>query len=189
MGGKEAASARYIFTNLSPLTRILFNEADDALLPQIEEEGMLIEPRFYQPILPMALVNGAEGIGTGWSTFIPCYDPLEISRQFKSKLANDNFTFERMMPLYRNYSGAIEHKGDNGLQFVFHGNLKKTGSYQVEITELPFRKWTRDYKNFLEELVMKDEIIKDVRELHTDDKVHFVLETQSAVKNLDDLKK
>ena len=47
MGGKEAASSRYIFTNLSPLTRILFDESDDALLPQIEEEGMLIEPRFY----------------------------------------------------------------------------------------------------------------------------------------------
>ena len=71
MGGKEAASARYIFTNLSSLTRVVMNELDDPLLSYIEEEGMSIEPNYYVLILPMVLVNGAEGIGTGWSTFIP----------------------------------------------------------------------------------------------------------------------
>jgi len=71
MGGREAASARYIFTNLNSLTRIVMNELDDPLLSYIEEEGMSIEPNYYVPILPMALVNGAEGIGTGWSTYIP----------------------------------------------------------------------------------------------------------------------
>jgi DNA topoisomerase-2 len=70
-GGKEAASARYIFTALSPVTRQLFPEADDAVLTMLEEEGQSIEPRHYLPIIPLALVNGAEGIGTGWSTFIP----------------------------------------------------------------------------------------------------------------------
>jgi DNA topoisomerase-2 len=68
MGGKEAASARYIFTNLNPLTRMLFSEHDDAILPQLEEEGLKIEPEYYVPILPLILVNGGEGIGTGWST-------------------------------------------------------------------------------------------------------------------------
>jgi len=71
MGGKDSASARYIFTCLSPVTRTIFPEADDAVLEYLEEEGQSIEPNFYLPIIPFALVNGAEGIGTGWSTSIP----------------------------------------------------------------------------------------------------------------------
>jgi DNA topoisomerase II len=71
MGGKEAASPRYIFTNLSPLTRMIYNEHDEPLLTYIEEEGLTIEPEYYVPVLPTILVNGAEGIGTGWSTNIP----------------------------------------------------------------------------------------------------------------------
>jgi DNA topoisomerase-2 len=71
MGGKEAASPRYIFTNLSPLTRMIYNEHDEPLLIYIEEEGLTIEPEYYVPVLPTILVNGAEGIGTGWSTNIP----------------------------------------------------------------------------------------------------------------------
>lgn len=71
MGGKEAASARYIFTSLSPVTRTLFPEADDPVLDYLEEEGQSIEPNFYLPIIPLTLVNGCEGIGTGWSTSIP----------------------------------------------------------------------------------------------------------------------
>jgi DNA topoisomerase-2 len=71
MGGKDAASARYIFTLLSPVARHLFNENDDAVLDFLEEEGQSIEPEHYLPIVPLVLINGAEGIGTGWSTNIP----------------------------------------------------------------------------------------------------------------------
>jgi DNA topoisomerase-2 len=71
MGGKEAASARYIFTSLSPVTRTLFPETDDPVLEYLEEEGQSIEPNYYLPIVPLSLINGADGIGTGWSTFLP----------------------------------------------------------------------------------------------------------------------
>ena len=74
-GGKEAASARYIFTNLSKVTRHLFHESDDPVLNYLEEEGQRIEPDYFLPIIPLCLVNGADGIGTGWSTSIPMYDP------------------------------------------------------------------------------------------------------------------
>ena len=52
-------------------TRLLFPEDDQALMNYQVEEGMSIEPDFYQPIIPLVLANGAEGIGTGWSTMIP----------------------------------------------------------------------------------------------------------------------
>ena len=83
LGGKEAASPRYIFTNLSPVTRHIFHQDDDALLNYLEEEGQSIEPDYYLPIIPMSLVNGAEGIGTGWSSFIPCHNPRDIAANLK----------------------------------------------------------------------------------------------------------
>ena len=39
--------------------------------------------------------------------------------------------------------------------------------------ELPIRKWTRDYKTFLEDLIQKDELVKDMREFHKDNTVDF----------------
>ncbi len=77
-GGKDAASARYIFTRLNPLTRLLFPAADDPCLPRVEDDGTLVEPVHYVPLLPMALANGAEGIGTGWSTSLPSFHPLQV---------------------------------------------------------------------------------------------------------------
>merc|ERR1719502_791807 len=78
MGGKDHASARYIYTRLSPVTRLIFSAMDDPVLDYLNEEGQKIEPYWYAPIIPMVLVNGAEGIGTGWATSIPNYDPRDI---------------------------------------------------------------------------------------------------------------
>jgi len=41
-------------------------------------DGLSIEPEFYAPVIPMVLVNGSDGIGTGWSSFVPNYNPREI---------------------------------------------------------------------------------------------------------------
>ena len=69
-GGKDAASARYIYTRLSSITRSLFDERDDNVLEYLDDDGMRVEPRFYVPVIPMVLVNGADGIGTGWYSFV-----------------------------------------------------------------------------------------------------------------------
>ena len=76
-GGKDPASARYIFTALSPLTRLLFNPKDDPLLIYLNDDGLKVEPEWYCPNIPTVLVNGSEGVATGWSTKIPNYDPRE----------------------------------------------------------------------------------------------------------------
>jgi DNA topoisomerase-2 len=64
-GGKDHASARYIFTEPSPLARTILHPDDDALLNYMKEENQMIEPEWYIPVLPLVLVNGADGIGTG----------------------------------------------------------------------------------------------------------------------------
>jgi DNA topoisomerase-2 len=70
-GGKDHASARYIFTELAPITRHMFNPSDDPLLAYQKDDGIMVEPEWFMPVLPLVLVNGAEGIGTG-----------EVSAQF-----------------------------------------------------------------------------------------------------------
>lgn len=84
LGGKDAASARYIYTNLSPITRLLFVEHDDHVVDYLVDEGQSVEPEYYYPILPLVLINGADGIGTGWSTTIHPFkvqDVIDMMRQ------------------------------------------------------------------------------------------------------------
>lgn len=104
-GGKEAASPRYIFTQLSLVTRTLFPEDDDALLNYLEEEGQSIEPDYYLPIVPLSLINGAEGIGTGWSTFIPCHNPRDLVENMKGMMRGASYV--PMQPWYKGFQGNI----------------------------------------------------------------------------------
>jgi len=62
----------------SALARHVFNAEDEPLLRHLRDDNLRIEPEWYIPVIPMVLVNGSEGIGTGWSTKIPNYDVREI---------------------------------------------------------------------------------------------------------------
>ena len=64
--GKDSASERYIYTLLSPITRKLFPQQDDNILNYLNDDGQYVEPVYYAPIIPMILVNGTKGIGTGF---------------------------------------------------------------------------------------------------------------------------
>ena len=78
-GGKDSANGRYIFTKMDELTEWIYREEDEPLLKPVNDDGDLVQPEFYVPIIPMILVNGVRcGIGTGWSCNIPCYDPIDI---------------------------------------------------------------------------------------------------------------
>ena len=69
MGGKDSASPRYIFTKLTPIAYKIFEDNDNSLLAYKEDDGTYIEPAYYVPVIPFILVNGADGIGTGYSTW------------------------------------------------------------------------------------------------------------------------
>ncbi|EGR31961.1 topoisomerase ii beta 180kda, putative [Ichthyophthirius multifiliis] len=173
MGGKEAASARYIHTNLNKITRVIFPQNDDYILQYLEDDGYLVEPKYYLPIIPMVLVNGAEGIGTGWSTSIPQYNPREIVQSIQKRMEGENW--EQLIPWYKGYQGEIENN-DKG-QYNVKGRASIIGENLVEITELPIKKWTRDFKNFLEEKMEsskdKEQEIEDIKEYHTGNNVRF----------------
>ena len=105
-GGKDHASPRYIFTQLSPLARHCFNSDDDAVLNYLTDDNQKIEPEYYVPILPMVLVNGADGIGTGWMTKIPNFNPREIVRNLQRML--NGLEPEEMNPWFKGFTGSIE---------------------------------------------------------------------------------
>ncbi|KAJ3428705.1 DNA topoisomerase/gyrase [Anaeramoeba flamelloides] len=110
-GGKDAASSRYIFTKLSPLTQAIFPKEDEQLLDYLIEDDQQIEPKYYVPIIPMILVNGCDGIGTGYATKIPNYSPREIVKNIKRKLKNKKMI--PMKPYYRNFKGVITEIKNN----------------------------------------------------------------------------
>ena len=105
-GGKDHASARYIHTMLSPIARKIFSPLDDPLYEYQYDDNLRVEPNFYVPIIPMVLVNGAEGIGTGWSTKIPNFNPADIVDNLKRLIAGEEIV--PMKPWYRGYTGLIE---------------------------------------------------------------------------------
>ncbi|KAF8097776.1 hypothetical protein N665_0281s0039 [Sinapis alba] len=151
-GGKDAASARYIFTQLSSATRVLFPKDDDVLLNYLNEDGQKIEPTWYMPIIPTVLVNGCEGIGTGWSSFIPNYNPRDIVANVRRLLNGESIV--AMDPWYRNFKGTIEKTAskEGGFTYTVTGVYEEIDETTLRITELPIRRWTEDYKHFLEAL-------------------------------------
>eukprot|EP00873_Tetraselmis_striata_P022588 jgi/Tetstr1/442852/TSEL_003229.t1 len=176
-GGKDSASPRYIFTRLAPLARHIFNAGDDKLLNYLDEEGQTIEPEWYMPILPMVLINGADGIGTGWSTSIPNYNPRDIVANLKRLMRREEQV--AMLPWYNHFKGSIEEvtTKSGGRTFQVTGVFEQSEG-GLDITELPVRKWTQDYKEYLEALIKPENkaetpFITDYKEYHTDTTVHF----------------
>ena len=149
-GGTDFASPRYIFTRMMEILPILFNEADNKVLKNQEEDGMKIEPEYYVPVIPMALVNGSMGIGTGYSTNVPCFNPSDIVANLKRKL--DGGDFVEMLPWYRDFDGTIKKDSDG--KIINWGVWKKLSDTSIEITELPLGLWTDDYKEYLEKLII-----------------------------------
>jgi len=180
-GGKDHASPRYIFTRLATLARALFPEADDALLTYLNDDGQRIEPEYYLPILPLLLVNGADGIGTGWSTSVPNYNPRDIVANLKRML--DGEAPEKMHPWYRGFQGTITEvpAGASGERaYVVSGSVRIIDDTTIEVLELPLQSWTQDYKEFLESLARPEKkeeapFITDYKEYHTDTSVRFVI--------------
>ncbi|XP_041811415.1 DNA topoisomerase 2-beta isoform X1 [Chelmon rostratus] len=175
-GGKDAASPRYIFTMLSPLAKLLFPAVDSNLLKFLYDDNQKVEPEWYIPIIPMVLVNGAEGIGTGWACKIPNYDPREIVNNLNRMLNHQDPL--PMLPSYKGFKGLIHELGQN--QYLVSGEVSVIDRNTIEITELPVRTWTQAYKESVLEPMLQGSdktpaLINDYKEYHTDTTVKFVV--------------
>ena len=180
-GGKDAASARYIFTKMESITPFIFREEDDVLLEYIEDDGDVVEPKFYIPIIPMILINGASGIGSGWSTSVSCYNPIDIVDCVKIWIKNDGkiilqeedatiSLLPELIPWYRGFEGTIE---SDGSKFISYGVVKKDKN-KFEVSELPIGMWTDSFKETCEDWIINKQI-KNMKNNSTPKKVKFII--------------
>tara|TARA_B100000780_G_scaffold114291_1_gene80094 strand:- start:4826 stop:8245 length:3420 start_codon:yes stop_codon:yes gene_type:complete len=176
MGGKDAASERYIFTQLSKITRAIFPEIDDKILTYLKDDSDFVEPIYYTPIIPMILINGTKGIGTGFSTNIMSYNPIQIIEYLENMLTNKK---ERgiIEPYYKNFKGTIIPCDSDNKKYLIKGCYDVLGNDKIRITELPIGTWTQDYKEFIESLLSsKDKnYIKDYSDMSTESNVEFII--------------
>jgi DNA topoisomerase II len=150
-GGDDSASERYIFTLLNPLTRYIFPDLDDAVLNYLNDDGTIVEPQYYCPIIPFALMNGISGIGTGFSCNIASYNPETIIQYLKQKLSKKTVEQTVFVPYYEGFNGSIVQLVDN--KYLIKGVYEKIDTDKIRITELPVGTWTMPYISFLEGLM------------------------------------
>jgi len=185
-GGKDSASERYIFTLLSRITRSIFPAVDDNILEYLTDDGFPVEPIFYAPIIPMVLVNGSKGIGTGFSTDIMCYNPREIISYLKYKLGNGALEACEFVPYYEGFNGTITKITET--KFLIRGKYEKVGPDKIRITELPVGTWTDDFKEHLESLTETTDkagkkvqpLVKDYDDMSKDTTVDFTITLQKG---------
>jgi DNA topoisomerase-2 len=187
--GKDAAAARYIFTRLENITRRIFREEDDVLMDRIIDDGDIVEPKFYAPIIPMILVNGCEGIGTGWSSSIPAYNPIDIINcvkiwinEEKVKNTNTNIVFSSLpeiTPWYRGFKGEIKEI-EYG-KFITYGICDRSDDMKdrVVVNEVPIGMSIQSFSDKLKEMVGKDHILKGVRDMSNADNAMFIIDEYS----------
>jgi len=175
-GGKDSASERYIFTQLNQITRYIYRKEDDPVLEYLEDDGDPVEPRYYVPIVPMILVNGGKGIGTGFSTDILSYNINNIIDILKYKLQLTETEIE-LSPFYKNFEGSCEKTDDK--KYIVKGVYEKITDKKIKIKELPIGYWTDDFKQHIENLMEVDKnkkqktFIKDYNDMSTDRVVDF----------------
>lgn len=158
--GADAASPRYIYTQLQPYTRHLFSPEDDPLLTYRVEEGTEVEPEYYVPVVPMLLVNGCNGIATGYRTLLlPC-KMQDVIANLRRLLRGQPLV--PMTAHVRGYRGVLD-------------DTRTVGTYTreapkiVSLTELPYGVSIVQYKTFLH----ASELVSRFEEHHTDDRIHF----------------
>lgn len=198
-GGNDAASPRYIYTRLSSFSRLIYREEDDAVLDLKKEDGSDVEPVMFVPIIPTILVNGAHGIGTGWSTSIPQYCPLEVIDTVAAAVkGTPSDELPRLDPWYAGFEGRIEMQKsgskdkDVDVEYLSHGRIAipKPGGRTVRVTELPIGMWTADFKDLLDKLCQEGTsdggaLVQNYTESSTESKVDFeVMLTKSGFDQL-----
>ena len=182
MGGKDASQTRYIFTRLSNDARKIFDPRDDAVLTYLDDDGRSIEPEFYMPVIPTVLVNGTEGIGTGFSCYVPPFNPDDIKKNIMSFMNGKEL--KKMKPWFKGFRGRIFEDETGG--WITEGIWQVIGT-TVKVTELPPGRWTQDYKEYLDSLVEKKMIGSFTNNSTTED-VDFVIQGYDGKDIVKDLK-
>lgn len=188
-----ASAPRYIFTRKSESFDNYFSKEDDEILIQQEFEGTIIEPKFFVPVLPLLLINGSEGIGTGFAQKILPRNKEEIKKYINDYLTDPSKVSQKpLVPFYAGFNGTI-------LQGEELGSWSILGSYRIKdittiiIDEIPIGYTLSTYTKVLDSLEERKIILSFEDKSENDNflfevKVSKEFTKQSNEKILDDLK-
>jgi len=147
----EPGAARYIGTKLSKNFRLLYKDFD--LLESKEEEGEIIEPKFFLPIIPTVLLNGSSGIAVGFSSNILNRNPNDLVDACVAKLKGKRF--DVIKPFIKDFKGEFINDPENHKRWIIRGVFAKTNTTTVKISELPPSMTYEKYEDILDDLVEK----------------------------------
>ena len=190
MGGKDHASERYIFTALNPITKYIFRDEDKEILNYNDDDGDIVEPQYYLPIIPYVLINGGKGIGTGFSYEGMSYNLKEVVMYIVNKInGKPKEKNLELHPYYEGFKGTIVKNYEKTGKYLIKGKYQIISSDTIKVTELPIGTWTTDYNEFLEYLMSdktksgkkKTPIIKKKTDMSTDVVIDFTLKFYPGV--------
>jgi DNA topoisomerase II len=165
MGGSDSASPRYIHTHLDLIARALVKKEDDAILRYLDDDGLPVEPETYLPVIPLLLVNGCIGIGTGFSTNVIPYNPADLVSALEMRLAGTiaDLKTHTLKPWWFGFKGKVIAGADDK-SWITKGiyEFVDDDAATIRIKELPVGCWTKDYKNFLDTMMAEQEELKSV---------------------------
>ena len=182
MSGHDSASCRYIFTSINKILKYIFRKEDDCILEDNYDDGMKIEPLSYIPIIPFVLVNGAIGIGTGFSCNIPSYNIKDIINVIKHKINNKKYS-DNLIPYFRKFKGSVKKIDDDIYEVI--GNYKIKNK-DIIVTELYPGFSTQAYKEYLMKLEESKKIIS-FTDNNTDEEIYFVIKIKDIPTNEEDI--
>lgn len=181
-GGEDASASRYIFTNLTPISKKIFVKEDEPTLTDTYDDGYQVEPAFYVPIIPMVLVNGSDGIGTGWKSYIPNFNPKDIITYLEKKIRKEKKNIE-LIPWYKGFKGEIIKDIENG-RYITRGIISKTRDNHYKISELPIGTWNKKYLEYLDSLITKQDFVLDYEDHSTDTDINIQIKVSNDTEDI-----
>jgi DNA topoisomerase-2 len=183
----EHSAERYIFTERHSIAQALFPYADADVLQYNEDDGHTVEPTFFVPIVPFVLINGTEGIGTGWKSNVPAFAPSDVIANVYKLVADPRAALTDMVPSYTGFKGGVtlDEKGD----WVFTGTYTIESPTILRITELPPKTWTSPYIEGIREHLIGDSdkcIVSSIEDHSLDSNVNIVIKMKNGSTALKD---
>jgi len=182
---QEASASRYIYTYGSKEFFQLFNKNDNNILVKQYFEGEQIEPMFYLPTLPLLLINGSEGVSSGFAQKILSRDPQKIKKAIKQTLEGSVYNTNLLTPYFEGFNGTIQ-QGENRQQWLIKGVVQRKSINRIEISEVPVGYDLKGYISVLDDLEDK-KIIQSYKDKSENDKFLFEVTINSKdLKEWDD---
>lgn len=151
----EASASRYIFAAGSDALFKWFNPDDNDILVKQTFEGSPIEPKYYLPTYPVILINGSEGISTGFAQKILPRSFEYIKEYMQKRLSgeeiSEKYEQEVFTPFFNGFNGDVA-QGETPTQWEVRGKITRIAKNRVNISEVPITYSLQSYTDVLDKL-------------------------------------